>query len=347
MVLCTQLNRSECFPHCSLAYWMIQMFTSSLGAVIPPPLPMESLLTVEKTEMLFNSVSVRVVAELLFIWNKEERRCGFLRTTRRTGWLCASSTCSLFSTFSSGWGSFLLQERNLINWPTRLTHSHDLNLSQIDWQRSENAPITASLWRTLWSVPIQVLQIALVYSNALMPHVSSSQPAPPNLLAIKAKPDPPVACWWFILPLMEREEENFSEAFPVCVSFDERNRFGHRPGVLFSTQGSLSDSCSRPCPCSLSSIFTDWTHILFPLAFVSSSGGRGSRSGRGGVDPGGEERLLEPAGVQRLCCLGVYPGGGWQPGGGDGIPGLLRCHPGAEELPLCGETWNPPPLCTH
>lgn len=39
MVLRTQLNRSECFPHshCSLAYWMIQMFTSSLGAVIPPP----------------------------------------------------------------------------------------------------------------------------------------------------------------------------------------------------------------------------------------------------------------------------------------------------------------------
>lgn len=29
---------------------------------------------------------------------------------------------------------------------------------------------------------------------------------------------------------MEMEEENFPEAFPVCVSFDERNGFGHRPG---------------------------------------------------------------------------------------------------------------------
>lgn len=58
------------------------------------------------------------------------------------------------------------------------------------------------------------------------------------------------------------------------------------------------------------------------------------------MDAGGEERLLEPAGVQHLCCLGVYPGGGWQPGGRDGIPGLLRCHPGAEELPVFGERWS-------
>lgn len=75
-----------------------------------------------------------------------------------------------------------------------------------------------------------------------------------------------------------------------------------------------------------------------PLALFPPLGGRSGRSGRGSVDAGGEERLLEPAGVGHLCCLGVYPGGGWQPGGGDGIPGLLRRHPGAEELAVFGET---------
>lgn len=76
---------------------------------------------------------------------------------------------------------------------------------------------------------------------------------------------------------------------------------------------------------------------------LSSSGRRSGRPGRGSVDAGGEERLLEPAGVQHLCGLGVYPGGGRQSGGRDGIPGLLRRHPGAEELPLLGEMGNWPP----
>lgn len=76
------------------------------------------------------------------------------------------------------------------------------------------------------------------------------------------------------------------------------------------------------------------THFLrFP-----SVGGRSGRSECGSVDAGGEERLLEPAGLGHLCRLGVYPGGGWQPGGRYGIPGLLRRHPGAEELPVFGET---------
>lgn len=74
-----------------------------------------------------------------------------------------------------------------------------------------------------------------------------------------------------------------------------------------------------------------------PLAVSPCVGGRGGRSGCGSVDAGGEERLPEPAGIGHLCCLSVYPGGGRQPGGGDGIPGLLRRHPGAEELAVVGE----------
>lgn len=69
---------------------------------------------------------------------------------------------------------------------------------------------------------------------------------------------------------------------------------------------------------------------------MSSSGGGSGRSGRGSVDAGGEERLLEPAGFEHLGCLGVYPGGGRRPAGGDGIPGLLRCPPGAAELSVSG-----------
>lgn len=183
----------------------------------------------------------------------------------------------------------------------------------------------------------------MLWCLACLPH---NQPPPPNLLVIKAKPDPPVACWWFILPLMGMEEENFSEAFPVCVSFDERNRFGHRPG--FYSPPKVPSLTAVPGLSLLSFLHFHRPNPYFvPTGFVSSSGGRGSRSGRGGVDPGGEERLLEPAGVRHLRCLGVYPGGGWQSGGGDGIPGLLRCHPGAEELPVCGETWNPPPRSAH
>lgn len=82
--------------------------------------------------------------------------------------------------------------------------------------------------------------------------------------------------------------------------------------------------------------------MLNPLALFPSLGGWSGRSGCGSVDAGGEERLLEPAGIGHFCCLSVYPGGGWQPGGGDGIPGLLRRHPGAEELAVFGETESCP-----
>lgn len=55
----------------------------------------------------------------------------------------------------------------------------------------------------------------------------------------------------------------------------------------------------------------------------------------------GEGQLLKSAGFQYFCCLGVYPHPGWQPGGCYGLPGLLRCHPGAEELSVHGEKLIP------
>lgn len=126
----------------------------------------------------------------------------------------------------------------------------------------------------------------------------------------------------------------------LCV-FDERNRFRPYPG-FYSTPKVYSLTAGF----GLSLLSFLHFHLLnqyfVPTRFVSSLGGRSSCSRRGSVDAGGEEWLLEPAGIEHLCCLGVYPGGGWQSGGGDGIPGLLRCHQGAEELPVFGEMWNCP-----
>lgn len=59
------------------------------------------------------------------------------------------------------------------------------------------------------------------------------------------------------------------------------------------------------------------------------------------MDTSGEEQLLESAGVQHFCCVGLYPHPGWQPGCSYGLLGLLCCYPGAEKLPVHGETEDP------
>lgn len=81
--------------------------------------------------------------------------------------------------------------------------------------------------------------------------------------------------------------------------------------------------------------------MLFPFATFSLLGGWCSSVGCWGLDPVGEGQLLKSAGFQYFCCLGVYPHPGWKPGGCYGLPGLLCCHPGAEELSVHGEKLIP------
>lgn len=79
-----------------------------------------------------------------------------------------------------------------------------------------------------------------------------------------------------------------------------------------------------------------------PLSlYPSLPGGWSCCIGCRNLDCSGEERLLESAGHQHICCLSVYPHPGWRPGGGYRLPGLLCCDPGTEELSVHGETGDP------
>lgn len=167
----------------------------------------------------------------------------------------------------------------------------------------------------------------------LVPHSASSQSAL-TLLQFKSQSDPPGLFIMHFAPDGNGGVEVL-QGISYPPVFDERNRSGHHPW-LFSTPkvSSLRDVSG---PSLLSFLHFLLLNQCFLPTLLPPLDGWGCRPGRGSVDAGGEEWLLKPAGLQHLCCLSMYPGGGWQPGGHYRIPGLLCCHPGAEELSVFGE----------